>query len=525
MKTAIYLYRTALKNRIKKALKKPTTYLYVIFIIGYLFMVFGSFGTTLEKMHLNTPDGLVMMLSLFMLTIVPANFITFSKKKGLLFTQSDIHFMFQAPVSPKVILLYAYFRNIIMDFVVQCAMIPIGVFYFGISLWRMLAYFAVSFVLENAVQMAIMVILYGNESLSEKSLKAFCWLIRVILLFFVVYAGIKLLGSKPSVGFFEDYVRDPIVQIVPIVGWNVALIQLVFLGPTTVNVIVAVLYFISAAVIITYACRMKCSGKYYEDAMKFADDYAEARAKSQKGQIAVVGKKSKYQKASVDYKGTGAKAIYYKQLLEYKKTKFFIFGFYHLLCLAAGILCAVMAVGGQIFEEKYGIFILPGVCAYLSFLSSGLAPKWQKELENPYTYLIPDTNMNKLWYATKIEHIRSAVSGALIVLPSFVVARFNIGIALLAVISMVCLEANKVYSVLVCDTMFHGGLGNFGKQMLKLIIQGIVITFGVAGAFLGTWLVNVAFGFVMMTVALVVTAFSMMLIGMTLFNKMEGNVA
>ena len=82
-----------------------------------------------------------------------------------------------------------------------------------------------------------------------------------------------------------------------------------------------------------------------------------------------------------------------------------------------------------------------------------------------------------------------------------------------------------MYCVLVCDTVFHGGLGNFGKQMLKLFIQGIVIGFGIAGAFLGTWLVNAAFGFVMMTVALVVTAFSIMLIGMTLFNKMEGNVA
>ena len=35
-----------------------------------------------------------------------------------------------------------------------------------------------------------------------------------------------------------------------------------------------------------------------------------------------MGKKKKFREAQISYKGAGAKAIYYRQLLEYRKTKY-----------------------------------------------------------------------------------------------------------------------------------------------------------------------------------------------------------
>ena len=61
-----------------------------------------------------------------------------------------------------------------------------------------------------------------------------------------------------------------------------------------------------------------------QDAAKFADDYAEMKARKNNGEMVMsIGKKKKFKRASVEYKASGAKAIFYRQLLEYKKEKWF----------------------------------------------------------------------------------------------------------------------------------------------------------------------------------------------------------
>ena len=131
------------------------------------------------------------------------------------------------------------------------------------------------------------------------------------------------------------------------------------------------------------AYRMRCSGEYYEYAMKFADDYEEAKIRGAKGEVAFVGaKKAKVKKAKITYKGYYAKAIFYRQLLEYKKKKFFIFGYYNLICLAVGIAIAFFS-RGEGSAREYAIFVATGAGAYCTILFSGFQTKWAKELENP----------------------------------------------------------------------------------------------------------------------------------------------
>ena len=58
--------------------------------------------------------------------------------------------------------------------------------------------------------------------------------------------------------------------------------------------ICTVLYLLTVAVMITAAVRMKCDGDYYEDAAKFADDYAEMRRRKVNGEMVMsIGEKKK----------------------------------------------------------------------------------------------------------------------------------------------------------------------------------------------------------------------------------------
>ena len=70
--------------------------------------------------------------------------------------------------------------------------------------------------------------------------------------------------------------------MIPLIGWELAVMRLLILGPSTVNVVCTVLYILSFVLLVVLAWKMPCTGQYYEDAMKFADDYQEARKKSKK---------------------------------------------------------------------------------------------------------------------------------------------------------------------------------------------------------------------------------------------------
>jgi len=167
------------------------------------------------------------------------------------------------------------------------------------------------------------------------------------------------------------------------------------------------------------------------------------------------------------------------------------------------------------------IFIIPAVVAYVTFIFSGYATKWSKELENPYTYLIPDTPLKKVWYATKIEHYRSIVDGILVTIPGAIVFGLNPVLIILTVLMYVCLQANRLYYNMLADALVGNLFGNTGRSLVKLLFQGfamgIAITVAVmAGVFLG-----VETGFFMMILVTGVLTFAGAVIASISFTRME----
>ena len=221
------------------------------------------------------------------------------------------------------------------------------------------------------------------------------------------------------------------------------------------------------------------------------------------------------------YKGSGAKAIFYRQLLEYKKNKTFIFGIFTLISLALGVGIAIFAYLNHLSASPYRFFIVPGVMAYMVFIFTSYATKWSKELENPYTYLIPDSTIRKVWYATLIEHVRSLVDGCLITIPAAVVLRLTPVQAVLTVLIYVCLQATKLYFNVLSEALLGNILGNFGKQMMRLLGEGIVIMIAVLACVAGTLLVNVEFGFFALILSSVILTGLVAWGGSIAFSKME----
>lgn len=519
MNMIFYLYRKTFKNRVKRALKKPVTYVYAAFVIFYFYFIFRSFPVFFEMFEVEGASVLTAVLTAIVFIFIPSNMISYSKRKGLVFREPDIHFLFPAPIGPKKILLYAHIKNMIVTLILNIIVIVASILWLDMPVWKMAVYFIFSFIVENILEGSIMILCYGNEKFDKKQMFAVqIGMYLLVGVFILIGIGVYL---KEGIGFWPvvNYLHSPAIQMVPVVGWYIAFLHLLFIGPETVNIVCSILYFISVILLFLAACRMKCTGKFFEDAIQFAEDYEAAKKKGKAGEVAIVGWKKKYGKATVVYKGKYAKAIFYRQLLEYKKNRFFIFGFYTLVCFAVGIGLAIIGGRNHGFGG-YEVFVILGVMAYLTFIFSGYQGKWGKELKKPYTYLIPDTALCKLWYSTLIEHIRSLIDGCLIALPTGIVFGIPFLQILLVILAYICIQACKLYADIMVEAFLGNILGLAGKQYARVLFEGIVIGIGAIGAAVGS-LISMEIGLVVLVGVVVFMTAGMMAIATMNFEKME----
>ena len=236
-----------------------------------------------------------------------------------------------------------------------------------------------------------------------------------------------------------------------------------------------------------------------------------------------LGRKQNVRRAAVEYRGGGAKAIFYRQLLEYKKNRFFIFGFNTLVSLVVGIGFPILLVKTNMAVEANDnrIFLVPGVMAYIVFIFSGYATKWSQELENPYTFLIPDNSFKKLWYSTKIEHIRALIDGIIMAVPASIVLELSPLQIVLNVLLYMCLMANKLYYFMLADFLAGKVLGSVGRTLFKLLMQAVAISIAAVGAVLGGILISIEAGFAIMIALTFLFTLAGALIAAQAFGKME----
>ena len=526
MSALIYIVRRSLINRLKNRLRRPLTYVSVIFIILYVWMLFGSFGTIFENFTVTGEEAYVLLLSFFIVWTIPMSFLSYARKRGLAFKHSDVHFVFSAPISPKLILLYAHMKMLPASLLINLIVTIGGTIWFDISPLKMLLFFLVVFLIENILEASLMLLIFGSESLGEKGSKGIRGLIWACVIFMILLLISQIFTQPFGWQMVADTLAHPLLQLIPVIGWNIAFIRLLLLGPDTINLICAALYLIAAVAAPIAAWRMKCTGEYFEDAMTFADEYEETLKRKKRGTMEGSARKKKFKKAQVVYRGGGAKAIFYRQLLEYKKSRFFLLNYNSFILLGISIIAAAAVVLGIFSFDDMGlgeaaVFILPGISAYMTFIFSGVTPKWSAELKNPYTFLLPDTPFRKLWYSTLLEHVKALMDGAFLCVPLGIVMGLTPVQILLCILIYACLQANRLYISMVCDGILSPLFGNFGLSLIRMSGQGIIMVLGIIGAVVGTVLLGPEAGFLILIAIAVVFSLLLALLGSILFGKME----
>lgn len=320
-------------------------------------------------------------------------------------------------------------------------------------------------------------------------IKIFLGAITLLIVLYFYREGFNL----ATVSAFFDW---PVLQMVPVVGWNIAAYRLVLTGPTTLNTVCTALYLCTVAGAFLAALHMRCEGSYYEDAAKFADDYAEMNRRKNSGEMVTgIGKKKrKLRRIRGEFRAAGAKAVFYRQLLEYKKERYFIFTKVTLINLAASAAMA-FALRGKIAQTEIPQLFLLGMTAYMTLVFSGVTGKWEAELKSPYLFLIPDTPFKKLWYATLMEHVKAFCDGIVLCVPMGAVWGVSPGLVLLTILIYTVLQANKMYTRVIAQCLVGDFLGKTGQEIIRMLLQMFVVGIGVMAAVAVGILTNINFIF------------------------------
>ena len=88
MEALWFLYYRTFVNKLKKALLKPVTYVYIVFVLFYLLMVPFSLKALAVQAGAANPGGMAAMLTLLAIWMIPANLVAYAKRKGLVYRES-----------------------------------------------------------------------------------------------------------------------------------------------------------------------------------------------------------------------------------------------------------------------------------------------------------------------------------------------------------------------------------------------------------------------------------------------------
>ena len=517
MRLLFYVTYRSFCNRLKKALKRPVTYLFLVLAAAYAGLVCFGLYEMAREIHVEKTGILVIIMTVLVFLAFPSSYWMYARRKGIIFRPSHTHFIFTAPVSPKQVLLYGAVKNMLVDMAFGIAFFLAGSLLFEISPLRMLLVFLAWEIMTILQEGSLVVLLYGNENVSAEKWgtagKILLGVLAVLVLFLAWYFW-RFGLSLESIRNLVDY---PALRLVPLIGWNIAVFRLFLLGPDLFNVAGSLLCLVSSVAMVVAAVKMPCYGEYSGEAAQFADDYQNLLNRKKKGETGTG--KEKYRKVKGKFQATGAKAIFYRQFLEYRKSRFFIFNQTNVICIVLAFVLAFAWSQGA--ESRYAGLVLLCILAYVVFCTAGYAGKWEKELENPWLYLIPEKPVLKMWYATLMEHICSLIDGTIMCVVIGVAWKIPVWQIPCCILIYVLFQASRMYMRIFALYILGDHFGTQVRQLFRMLIQSSVMGPGIALAIVLGLLVNVNLVFPILLFYSMIVTVGVMFLAASRFEVLE----
>lgn len=475
-KAIVYLYLRSLQNSFKLLLKKPLKLLGTIFSIAYFAALPFFMRGMIEDFGLDTPSGFVMIASMFVLYISLPATLTYFRRKGIMFRSSDINFIFASPVNPKWSLLYGLIKNAYLTLLLQLVIPLTAVLIFHVPVETAVLYGLAEMILANVSGYSMALIMYGSERISENQKKLIPKIVYGLMGLISVWLLYSIYRQGFSIAAFTAILSSPVFLLIPYFGWQVGFLNLLILSVNPYTLISGILYILITIVLFITARRMKCHGEYYEDALTFADNYEEVLLRNTRDRSMIFRlKNKKINKVKTSLSGNGAYLIFSRQLLSYRRQHRYLVRFTDLIHLAIGLFILFVTFDeGTVLTPLVFFYIVMGIAIYLGTFFSALN-QWQAEFDQYSLYLIPDSNLHKLFYATLMEHVTNLFRALLVILPLAFSFQINVIYLVLGIVLFTLMKSVIVYIGILFKDIIGNQVGASFAAILNMFVNLVIL--------------------------------------------------
>jgi hypothetical protein len=477
MSALAYILHRSLKNIIKELIRKPAALIaYIIiacFFIGTFIMSLLMPQTNTEMVNMDITKAIFVGYTAFLLVIA----ITTSLGGVSFFRMADVNMLFTAPIKAGYILIYGFVKQLAGNFMIMLFLAlqyPNWKRMFGFidgAGWILMVSYMLLLALTSLLGMA----LYACISKKPHRKPLAKGIIYALVAAFLLPIIINTYKSGDVLNSMLVWLSNDNLRFVPIIGWFREVLIGTYTGITAQVIFYAALILLTGLAAFIYLYHMDTG--FYEHVLS-GTEHKELVVKSMReGKTPSKNISRRYRKVKGRFTREGSLAIFQRQMLEKRKSGFWLISA-RTLILAAGASIAAVSIPVDSLNLVLGILT---ASAYIMFIYAMIG-SLEGDLSSHYIYMIPAAPMKKMFFSTLSEVLKIVVEGLLIFACVGFILKVPLDIILSAVFAYVSIGAVFIYSDLVVRRLFGKIHGNVLRIFFRILLLMVIIAFVVTPA-------------------------------------------
>lgn len=473
MKPLFYILKKSVKNFLLELKRKPTKLIGYIILLIFLSLtfIFGRGNSSNQKIL--DPALYTTIVGVLILIFTVPDLYSSINNGATFFRGSDINLVFTAPTSPQKVLVYGFLKQIYTSFIAV-----FFVLFQGPNLYRFsnIKSYGIIVIIFGLFIMLIFnsilkILLYSIASKCEKNKVILINTFKFLGIFLIIAYFIELYITRSPVKAIVSLLNSPAISYIPVYGWVRSIIMSSMNGLHSIFFVYIALIIAFGGILSYLIYSMELD--YYEDVLASTELKETAISATRRGEQFFVqtGKKTRVRKVQYTKKGKFASAIFWRQILEYKKTGFALIN-------VVSVIYAVIAITTGLFSPIKDLKLVLGGMIYLQLVFT-FANKWQKDLSNPYIYMLPDHSFKKVIYATVVDNLKNLIDGTIVFAITGILFKSSIILIFLNIIAFVSIGTLFIYGGILTRRILGAGNNLVFTSLIRIAILFLILAPGI----------------------------------------------
>jgi hypothetical protein len=460
MKPLFYIFRKTLKNHIKQLKKKPgILILYIFILIVLILMISLTFLVPQRNIVAGRVDTYGAIVTGSILVVMWFGVNNGIDKGSSFFRLSDVNLVFTAPISPTRVLIYGFIKQLYTTlffiFFLVFQMPNLRNFLPITGTGVLIIFFVVFFLVFTMSILGLLTYSLASRSNEARRLaKRILNSLTAVFGFALLY---NILIYKDFSAAAMSFLNNKFFIYLPFIGWLKSILMAAVNGITYtfyINVLLCIIFIIVMIYILH-----KLNTDYYEDVLAATDRMEEMIVMKKSGKGNINYGRKRFRKIKSGSIGSGASSIFYRHLLEYKKSGIPFIDKITFIMVGIGICSRYIFKGANM-----NIILYSSIYILFFFTIQG---KWGQELSKQFIYLMPYPSISKLFYATLADLIKYTIDGLALFIVSGIIFKSGATIAILCAISYASFGAIYTYG----DVLARRFLGATHSKNLEMFMK------------------------------------------------------